>query len=119
MPLTTVQLATAAALCWLTAPLVSPLPQDVPVSAWLSIAYLSLMCTGVCYFLQALGQKYTSPQTASIILTLESVFGTLFSVVFYHERLSLKTVSGFALIFAAILISETKLSFLRGREEAK
>lgn len=77
------------------------------------------MCTGVCYFLQALGQKYTSPQTASIILTLESVFGTLFSVVFYHERLSLKTVSGFALIFAAILISETKLSFLRGREEAK
>lgn len=119
MPLTTVQLATAAALCWLTAPLVSPLPQDVPVSAWLSIAYLSLMCTGVCYFLQALGQKYTSPQTASIILTLESVFGTLFSVVFYHERLSLKTVSGFALIFAAILISETKLSFLRGREDAK
>ena len=71
------------------------------------------MCTGICFLLQTIGQKHTSPQTASIILTLESVFGTLLSVIFYHERLSLKTATGFLLIFAAVLISETKLSFLR------
>ena len=117
--LTTIQLGTAAMLCWLTAPLAAPFPESVPASAWLSIAYLCIMCTGVCYFLQALGQKYTSPQTASILLTLESVFGTLFSVVFYHERLSLRTLSGFVLIFIAILISETKLSFLRPKSAAE
>lgn len=117
--LTTVQLGTAAVLCWLTAPLAAPFPESVPASAWLSIAYLCVMCTGVCYFLQALGQKYTSPQTASILLTLESVFGTLFSVVFYHEHLSLRTLSGFVLIFIAILISETKLSFLRPKSAVK
>ncbi len=117
--LTTIQLGTAAVLCWLTAPLAAPFPESVPASAWLSIAYLCIMCTGVCYFLQALGQKYTSPQTASILLTLESVFGTLFSVVFYHERLSLRTLSGFVLIFIAILISETKLSFLRPKSAAE
>ena len=119
LPLTTVQLATTAVLCWITAPIASPFPQSVPASAWLSVAYLCVMCTGACYFLQALGQKYTSAQSASIILTLESVFGTLFSVAFYHEQLTLKTVSGFVLIFAAVLISETKLSFLRCRARTK
>ena len=119
LPLTTVQLATTAVLCWITAPVASPFPQSVPASAWLSVAYLCVMCTGACYFLQALGQKYTSAQSASIILTLESVFGTLFSVAFYHELLTLKTVSGFVLIFAAVLISETKLSFLRRRARTK
>ena len=119
LPLTTVQLATTAVLCWITAPVASPFPQSVPASAWLSVAYLCVMCTGACYFLQALGQKYTSAQSASIILTLESVFGTLFSVAFYHEQLTLKTVSGFVLIFAAVLISETKLAFLRRRTRTK
>ena len=119
LPLTTVQLATTAVLYWITAPVASPFPQSVPASAWLSVAYLCVMCTGACYFLQALGQKYTSAQSASIILTLESVFGTLFSVAFYHEQLTLKTVSGFVLIFAAVLISETKLSFLRRRARTK
>ena len=119
LPLTTVQLATTAVLCRITAPVASPFPQSVPASAWLSVAYLCVMCTGACYFLQALGQKYTSAQSASIILTLESVFGTLFSVAFYHEQLTLKTVSGFVLIFAAVLISETKLSFLRRRARTK
>ena len=44
---------------------------------------------------------------------LESVFGTLISVVFYHEQLTVREFAGFALIFAAVLISETKLEFLR------
>ena len=99
----------------LRALLVSPFPQGVPASAWWSIAYLCFMCTGVCFLLQTIGQKHTPPQTASIILTLESVFGTLLSVLFYHEHLSFKTAAGFVLIFVAVLISETKLSFLKPR----
>ena len=43
------------------------------------------------------------------------MFGTLLSVLFYHERLSFKTAAGFVLIFVAVLISETKLSFLKPR----
>lgn len=114
MPLTAVQLSVTALLCWISAPIASPFPQSVPTSAWLGILYLGVMCTAVCYFLQALGQKYTSPQQASIILTLESAFGTLFSVIFYHEELSVRTVTGFALIFIAVLISEAKPAFLLG-----
>ena len=53
--------------------------------------------------------------TAALLLTLESVFGTLFSVAFYHEHLEPRVIVGFALILVAILISETKLKFLRRR----
>lgn len=116
--LTTLQFATAALLCWVTAPFSAPFPAEVPAGAWLSIAYLCVMCTGVCYLLQTIGQKYTSPQTSSILLTLESVFGTLISVIFYHEALTVRELAGFVLIFCAILISETKLGFLRRRHPA-
>lgn len=113
--LSMLQFAVAGLWCWISAPLVSAFPQGVPASAWLSIAYLCFICTGICFLLQTIGQKHTPPQTASIILTLESVFGTLLSVIFYHEQLSLKTVAGFVLIFIAVLISETKLGFIKDR----
>ena len=51
-----------------------------------------------------------------MIMTLESVFGALFSGIFYHERFSAKLIVGFVLVFAAVLISETKLSFLHRRK---
>lgn len=113
--LTALQFWVAAALCLVSAPFTAPFPSDAPGGSWLAVAYLCVMCTLVCYILQTTGQKYTSPQTSSIILTLESVFGTLISVVFYHERLTLREIAGFALIFLAVLISETKLGFLRRR----
>lgn len=116
--LSMVQFAVAGLWCWVTAPMVSAFPTGVPASAWWSIAYLCFMCTGICFLLQTIGQKHTTPQTASIILTLESVFGTLLSVIFYREQLSLKTLTGFVLIFIAVLISETKLSFIRTKARA-
>ena len=90
-----------------------PFPDRVPSSVWGGIAYLCILCTGVCFLLQTLGQKYTPPAEVAIILTLESVFGTIISILFYHEKLTLQVACGFVLIFAAVLISETKLEFLR------
>ena len=53
--------------------------------------------------------QYTPSSTSAVIMTFESVFGTLLSVLFYHEPMTVKLLLGFALIFAAVLISETKL----------
>ena len=117
--LTTLQFAAAAVLCWVIAPLSAPFPEEIPSDAWLAIAYLCVFCTFACYYLQTIGQKYTSPQTSAILLTFESVFGTLISVIFYHEQLTLRELAGFALIFIAVLISETKPEFLRGRRSVK
>ena len=116
--LTTIQFATAALLCLISAPISAPFPDSVPSSAWLSIAYMCVLCTFACYYLQTIGQKYTSPQTSSILLTLESVFGTLISVAFYGEQLTLRELAGFALIFIAVIISETKLQFLKRPERS-
>lgn len=112
------QFAVAGVLCLIAAPIEAPFPDTIPPSALLSIAYLCVMCTGVCFLLQAYGQRHTSSQSAAIILTLESVFGTLLSMIFYHERLTPRVALGFALIFAAVLISETKPS-LKLRKNAK
>ena len=116
--LTTIQFATAALLCWISAPISAPFPDSVPSSAWLSIAYMCVLCTFACYYLQTIGQKYTSPQTSSILLTLEGVFGTLISVAFYGEQLTLRELAGFALIFITVIISETKLQFLKRPERS-
>lgn len=116
--LSMVQFGTAAVLCWIAAPLSGPMPQGIPASAWWSVVYLCFMCTGMCFLLQTIGQKYTPPAAAAVILTLESVFGTLFSIVFYHEQLTPRVAAGFILIFLAVVISETKLSFLKRKRSA-
>lgn len=73
---------------------------------WIELAYLAVVCTAVALLLQNLGQKYTLPSSASLILSLESVFGVIFSVIFYDERLTFQMIAGFGLIFVAIVISE-------------
>lgn len=46
------------------------------------LLYLSVFSTTVAYLLQNSGQKYLSASTSAILLSMESVFGTLFSVIF-------------------------------------
>lgn len=81
-----------------------------------SILYLSIGCSAIALLLQTIGQKYTSPSSAAIILSLESVFGATFSILLKQEVLSFKLVIGFFMIFISIIISETKLSFLFKRK---
>lgn len=110
--LTLLQFAVAAVLCLVLAALFEPVPKDIPADSWLGIAYLTVMCTGVCFFLQTVGQKYTPPAAAAVIMTLESVFGTALSIILGQEDVTFSVILGFCLIFVSILISETKLSFL-------
>ncbi len=72
----------------------------------MSLGYLALFCTTVALLLQNVGQKYVSPSSASIILSLESVFGALFSFLLYNEELKTQKIVGFVLVFIAIMISE-------------
>ena len=111
--LSMVQFLTAAVICFILAPVFSPFPKQVPSSTWLSIAYLCIMCTGVCFLLQTIGQKYTPPNEVAIFLTLESVFGAAISVLFFHEKLTVQVFFGFVLIFLAVLISETRPAVLQ------
>jgi drug/metabolite transporter (DMT)-like permease len=83
------------------------------------VLYLALACTALSLLLQNVGQKYTDPSSASLLLSMESVFGIFFSVIFFHETVNIRLTLGFILILIAIIISETKLSFLRRKTLVK
>lgn len=111
--LTAIQFAVAGIICFASALMFEPVPHNIPSDSWYAIAYLCIGCTGVCYILQTYGQKHTPPSAASIILTLESVFGTVISIALGQEIMTVSIALGFCLIFVAVLISETKLEFLK------
>ena len=77
-----------------------------------SMFYLCVLATTVALLFQNVGQVWSDPASAAVILSLESVFGVLFSVLFYGDPVTGRLLVGFALVFLAVLCSETKFSFL-------
>ncbi len=110
--LTIVQFFYAAIFSWIIALLFEDFPTTWNSNSVSGLLYLAVFATAVALLLQNVGQKYSKPAPAAIILSMESVFGVLFSVVFYHEQITVKIFFGFLFIFIAVIISETKLSFL-------
>ena len=113
--LTVFQFAFAALYAWICGACFQRLPAADVLSADLLIqmAYLIVMATTVALLFQNVGQVWSDPSSAAVILSLESVFGVLFSVLFYGDPVTARLVVGFALIFVAVLCSETKFAFLR------
>ncbi len=111
--ITILQFGYAAIFSWIIAILTEDMGIPMNTGVITGVLYLSVFATAVALLLQNVGQKYTNPAPAAVILSLESVFGVLFSVIFYKEEINLRLLLGFLLIFLAVIISETKLSFLR------
>lgn len=83
-----------------------PFPTSLPMQSVFSLLYLGVVGTMLTTVLQTICQKYTPPSKASLIMSLESVFGTICGIVFLHESLTLRSFGGFMMIFLAILLSE-------------
>lgn len=77
----------------------------VTPQGWLSVLYLGVVSTALCYLLQTASQKYVDETKAAIILSMESVFGTLFSILILHEQVTLRMVCGCVIILAAVIVS--------------
>ena len=73
-----------------------------------------ILCTGVYFVLQSVGQRYTSASKTALIITTESIFAAVISAVLYGERLTLRGDVGCILIFGAVLLAEAPL----GRKKA-
>lgn len=115
--LTVFQFFFAAVYAWIFGGLFQEFPPAsvFDASALIQLAYLTVMATAVALLFQNVGQVWSDPSSAAVILSLESVFGVLFSVIFYGDEVSGRLLLGFVLIFVAILCSETKFSFLRSK----
>ena len=113
--LTVFQFAFAALFAWVGGLLTEDFPAAALSSAeaLLPLAYLGVMATTVALLFQNVGMVYSDPASAAVILSLESVFGVLCSVVFYGDLVTVKLLAGFLLIFLAVLCSETKFAFLK------
>lgn len=84
----------------------------------LAVLYLGVVSTTVTYLLQTVSQKYVDETKSAIILSMEAVFGTIFSVLLLHENVTVRMLMGSVLIFAAVLVSEVRLKGTKGAVQA-
>lgn len=108
--LTVLQIIVAAVFSWILAPIMDGSITNIPFNsqAVVSMLYLGIFSTMIAFLIQNVCQKFTHPATASILLSMESVFGVLCSVIFLGEVLTIKMMFGCMIMFGAIILSQTK-----------
>lgn len=97
-----------AALINLIIALIAESPLDFPLvfDNILPILFLGIGSSGIAYTLQIIGQKGVNPAVASIILSLESVFGVIGTALFLSQTLSPREYIGCAVVLAAVVLSQ-------------
>ena len=103
------QFAVSSVLFWAVDLVTPSKPFAAQPVDWLVLLYLAVFPTAIGFLLQLVGQKFAPPTGASLILSLESVFGVLFSVLFYGEVVPPRVFLGFVVVFAAIFLSESEI----------
>lgn len=81
-----------------------------------SIVYLVVPSTVIAFLVQNIVLKYVTPTSVALIMTLETVFGSIFAVFYLGEVMSTTMVAGCIIVFIGIITKETKLKFLRKDE---
>lgn len=95
----------------------SPLQLSALGSAFIHVLFLGVGSSGIAYTLQILGQRGANPAAASIILSLESVFGVIGSAIFLGERMSLREYIGSAIVFIAVIFSQIDFKSFSKKEK--
>ena len=104
--LTTIELGVVAIMAWICVFLSGTFPTEFPIKAVGGIVYLGLIATALCLYLQSYGLKYAEASIGGMLLSLESVFGVIFSIIIYGEEITKRMVVGFIVIFIAIILSQ-------------
>jgi drug/metabolite transporter (DMT)-like permease len=80
----------------------------VPFPGWGAMAavlWTGIMGGLVAYTLMVLGQRHTPPTLAGVLMSLEAVFALLVSIAVGYDTLTLRTLLGFALVFAGTTLA--------------
>ena len=113
--LTIVQMGMAAAIGFVVVLAKGEMAFSMQPGALTSLFYLGIFSTTIAFLLQTVSQKFITETKAAIILSTESLWGMVFSIIILSEVLTLKMGIGAFLILAAIILSETKMNFLTNR----
>lgn len=69
---------------------------------WGAVLALALICSGVGFTLQPLGQKYITPERAGLLTVVNPLAATALGLIFLGERLTPSIIAGAALIIISI-----------------
>ncbi len=111
--LSIVQMLIAGILSIIFTIIFEPKVESIPREAIIPILYLSLFSTLIAFLIQNIAQKYTTSTHAAIILSLESVFGGILSLIFLKEPFTIRFLIGCIAIFISIITTETKWNFIK------
>ena len=104
--LTTIELWVTAICAWIFVAVSGTFPTEFPADTVGAIVYLGLFATALCLYMQSFGLKYAEASIGGMLLSLESVFGVIFAIILYHEKITLRMYIGFIVIFMAIVLSQ-------------
>ncbi len=112
-----IQLGTTALLSLFCALIFEGRTMTIESSAIIPILYLAVFSSMLAFLIQTIAQRHTSSTHTAIILSSEALFGSILGVLILKEPVTIKFVIGSLIILISIIISETKLNFLRRKNE--
>ena len=89
------------------------------VDALLPLLFLGIGSSGIAYTLQIIAQKNVNPAAASILMSLESVFGVFGAMLLLGERMSPREYIGCATVFAAVILSQIDFISIFNKRKTK
>lgn len=116
LALSAIQFATASALAALFAGGLHQFSWTDTVHALVTILYAGIVSSGIGYTLQVIGQQYAEPTSASIAMSLESVFAALAGWILLNEVMNGREIMVGILVFAAVIIAQVP-EFLKAKAE--
>jgi drug/metabolite transporter (DMT)-like permease len=118
LPLTLIQLATAAIVCGAVGLATEKPPRPVGAGLWTALLVTGVLASAVAFAVQTYAQKLLSPTRTALILICEPAFGGVFGWLWAHEVLGVRGLAGAGLILAGMAASEVLGVVVRRRDES-
>ena len=106
------------AICGIISFLAALIFEEINISAilksYIAILYVGILSSGVGFTIQLMALKELDPVIASMISSLESVFGAIFGWLILSQSMSKREIIGAVIIFIATLIAQLPIeSYLK------
>lgn len=88
------------------------------LAAWQPICYTAFMSTSIAYTFQIIGQKYTEPTIASLLMSFEAVFATVAGFIILNEVMTSREFLGCVIMFSALILAQVPVKGM-GREKVR
>jgi len=85
--------------------------------ALFALLYLAIVGTLLALTMQNIGIRYADPSHASLIMGMESLFGTVFGCIFLNEPVTIRMFFGSTLILCSIILSEIRITKHNKKQE--